>query len=124
MMKVLLIDDEKKIRDMYGKTIKNEGYEVFEASDAIEACYVLQSICIDIILLDIEMPCIKGTEFYNVIRTDHKNSKVIVASVYPIDKQMKLIQGAADYYDKSDGIEVLLKKIKEIERNINNIEHR
>jgi hypothetical protein len=42
------------------------------------------------------------------MRTFHKNIKIIVSSVYPIDEQRERIKNADGYFDKSDGKDVLL----------------
>jgi DNA-binding response OmpR family regulator len=118
MTKILIVEDEAKVRGIYNSTLKNEGFIVLEASDAIEASIILNRESVDIIILDIRMPQVYGSVFYDVMQNFHKEVKVIVASVYPVDEQKKLIQDAADYHDKAQGIDILLEKIKKAEREI------
>ncbi|MDD3087285.1 MAG: response regulator [Candidatus Omnitrophica bacterium] len=118
MTRILIVEDEEGVRKMYSTVLKNEGFEVFEAMDAIEASYELNKQPVDIMLLDIKMPQVYGSMFYDVIQMFHKKVKVIVASVYPVDEQKKMIKGAADYYDKSQGVDMLLDKIKRLELKI------
>lgn len=106
------------MRGMYSAMLKNEGFDVLEASNAMEASVVLNREPVDILLLDIRMPQVYGSVFYDVITTFHTKIKVIVASVYPIEEQKRIIQGAADYYDKSQGIDLLFEKVKKVEREI------
>ena len=48
----------------------------------------------------------------------HKSIKVIVTSVYPVEEQRKIMKDAADYYDKAQGVDILLEKIKKVERSM------
>lgn len=114
MKKILIIDDEERIRNIYRKLLIGEGYEVVEAPTASEANEILLREDINLILLDIKMPKVDGTIMYDVIKMFHKRSKVIVSSVYPLDEQRRIISAADDYYDKSQGAEALLAKIKRV----------
>jgi CheY-like chemotaxis protein len=118
MTKILIVEDEEKVRCVYNTMLKNEGFEVLEAPDAIKASYILNREPVDIMLLDIKMPQVYGSIFYDIMQRSYKKVKVIVASVYPVDEQNKMIEGAADYYDKAQGLDLLLEKIKKAERSI------
>lgn len=114
MRKILIVDDEIRIRKIYCTLLISEGFEIFEAQNAKEAREILKKANIDLILLDIKMADVGGNELYEIIRSFHRHCKVIVSSVYPLDEQKILIQGAADYYDKAQGIEILLTKVDNI----------
>jgi DNA-binding response OmpR family regulator len=118
MLKILIVEDEEKVRRMYNTMLTNEGFEVLEAPDALQASNILNTKPVDIMLLDIKMPQVYGSMFYDMIQRSHKKVKVIVASVYPVDEQKNMIVGAADYYDKAQGLDLLLEKIRKIERDI------
>jgi len=118
MTKILIVEDEEKVRRMYNTMLKNEGFEVIEAPNAIQASCILNKEPVDIMLLDIKMPQVYGSMFYDMMQRSYKKVKVIVASVYPIDEQKKMIEGATDYYDKSQGLDLLLEKVKKAERSI------
>lgn len=117
MKKILLVDDEKKIRDIYAKLLADEGFSVIEAKNAPDANDILKNEKIDLILLDIKIPEIEGDILYEVIQMFYKEIKVIVTSVYPIEEQKQIIREAADYYDKSQALEILLSKIKSVLNN-------
>jgi two-component system phosphate regulon response regulator PhoB len=111
MKTILIVDDEKRIRSVYGKMLCREGYNIFKAENAEEAHELLMRTNVDLVLLDINMPSVKGSVFYEIIQEFFKKTKVIVASVYPLEDQQILIQGADEYYDKSDSIEELIQKV-------------
>jgi hypothetical protein len=50
---------------------------------------------------------------YQIIKLFQKKSKIIVTRVYSLEEQEQIIAGASDYYDKSEGVDILLAKIKE-----------
>ena len=54
--KILIVDDDIEIRKIVSIYLKNEGYEIIDASDAIEALETLRNTTIDLIILDIMLP--------------------------------------------------------------------
>ncbi|MDD3375770.1 MAG: response regulator [Candidatus Omnitrophica bacterium] len=118
MMRILIVEDEDKVRKLYAELLQNEGYEVENVSDAVQASEILIAKHFDIILLDINLPHVFGSVLFDLMQTFHKNVKVIVSSVYPVEQQRKIMKDAADYYDKAQGVDILIEKIKKIERSI------
>lgn len=118
MTKILIIEDEDNVKRVYTDLLKNEGFDVFGATDAMEAIEILNSKNIDIALLDIRLPRVYGGVLFDIMQKLNKKVEVIVASVFSIDEQKSIIKNAADYYDKSQGIDILLEKIKKVEEKI------
>lgn len=114
MKRILIIDDEPKIRRLYSSLLSGEGFSVFEARNADEATGVLMAMQVDLVLLDIKMPETDGCEMQETIKEYDERLKVIVASVYTLDEQRQKIPGADDYFDKAQGTEVLLTKVKKV----------
>ena len=112
MRNVLIVDDEEKIRVMYGRLLTREGFRVFQARNAVQANDILKAHKIDIVLLDINMPDVKGDSLFELIRSFHQKTRVIVSSVYPLEDQERMIRGAHDYFDKSESLKVLIQKIR------------
>jgi DNA-binding NtrC family response regulator len=112
MKRILIVDDEARMLSIYGRLLAAEGFQVIPAVNPDFANEVLKKERVDLILLDIKMPEAGGDALYEVINAFHGKTKVIVASVYPIDRQKRLIEGAVDYYDKSQGVDILLDKIE------------
>ena len=111
MKKVLIIDDEERIRDIYVKLFVQAGIVVRRAKDAQQATNIIIREDIDLILLDIKMPVVDGRTMFEIIEEYNPQAKVIVSSVYPIEKQRKLVPRANAYYDKSEGPLKLLEKV-------------
>ncbi len=114
MKNILIVDDKKRIRDIFKLVLILEGFNVFQAEDAIIANDILKKEHINLVLLDLIMPNCGGDIFYEIVRSFHKNTKIIISSVYAIDDQKRIIKDADDYYDKSQGVEILLSKIKDV----------
>ncbi len=112
METILIVDDEKKIRNIFGKMLCREGYNILKAENAEEAHTLLMRNNVDLVLLDINMPDVAGPVVYGIIEGFFNKTRVIVASVYPLDDQQHLIPGAVDYFDKSDSIKVLIEKVR------------
>ncbi len=119
-MNILVVDDEERIRSVFVKIMQREGFHVFEASNVKDAYDLLLENSLDLILLDINMMDVDGTVLYEIAQMFCKKSKIIVTSVYPIEDQKRLIRGAADYYDKSDSLQVLIHKVHRLmEKSLN-----
>jgi len=114
MKRILIIDDERRIGQSYTVLLTEEGFEVKHASSAQEATNFLIREHFDLVLLDIKMPGVDGKVMYEVIREFDRHMKVIVSSVYPIEEQVQSILGASAYHNKSQGVDILVAKIKEV----------
>ena len=113
-MNILVVDDEERIRSVFVKIMQREGFHVFEAASAKDAYDLLLENPVDLILLDINMMDVDGTVLYEIVQMFCKKSKIIVTSVYPLEDQKRLIRGAADYFDKSDSLQVLIHKVNRL----------
>lgn len=115
---VLVVDDEKKIREMIRPFLLNEGYEVLEASDGIEAIVKVKSTQIDLILLDLMMPGMDGYQAIREIRIYNKKIPVIMltAKTDELDKLVGLELGADDYITKPFSLRELAARMKAVLR--------
>lgn len=114
MKRVLIIDDEHRIGQSYTVLLTEEGFEVRHALSAQEVTNLLIREHFDLVLLDINMPGVDGKVMYEVIREFDRRMKVIVSSVYPIEEQVQSILGASGYHNKSQGVDILVAKVKEV----------
>ena len=111
MKKILIIDDEERILEIYIRTFVEAGFIVRRAKNAWEATNILIREDMDLVLLDIRMPNINGKTIFEIIQEYNPNIKVIVFSVYPINVQKQMVPLAKDFYDKSEGPLNLLEKV-------------
>lgn len=112
MLTILVVDDEYRIRNIYKNLFEQEGYYVIPAASIIEARTLLMAVPVDLMLLDINMGEYSGDILYEVTKSFHKNVKVIISSVYPLEDQKQLMPNALDYFDKAEGNKVLLEKVR------------
>jgi len=112
--KILIVDDDVAIRVRYVELLSRANFDCDTASSADEANEILKINGVDLVLLDIKMPSVEGSTLYETMQLFHNGVKVVVSSVYPITEQKKMVPGAAAYYDKSEGVTVLLEKIREV----------
>ncbi len=112
--KILIVDDEFKIRQLYSSALQSEGYEVFEAADWPDAAKFLISQLIDLVVLDIHVPIVDGVCMSGMIGEIDPKIKILVASVYPLSHQRRLIIDADDYFDKAEGLHVLVDKVRNV----------
>lgn len=93
MYKLLVVDDEEKIRTIIGKYATFEGYDVTEAVDGMSAMEILRNKDFDLIILDIMMPDIDG---FTVCRELRKKSNTPVI----------MLSARGEEYDRLHGFEV------------------
>ncbi|KML03278.1 response regulator transcription factor [Rossellomorea marisflavi] len=110
---ILIVDDEADIRNMISIYLKNEGYEVLEAADALEAFVVLKENRVDLIILDVMMPGMSGVEACMTIRQSY-NMPIIFLSAKSedLDKIHGLASGAEDYVTKPFNPLELMARVK------------
>ena len=109
--RMLIIDDEAKIREMYRHIFYSIGYDVETAGDAANALNLLARNKFDVVLLDINMPKVDGSILFEAMKVSHKDVKVVVSSVYSIQEQQERIKDADGYFDKSDSKDVLISLV-------------
>ena len=114
-MKLLIVDDEKLIRDVIKTYAELENYETVEAEDGSEALDIVAKEKIDLIILDIMMPKMDGMTFLEKLKSD-KNIPVIILSARneEYDKLRGFDLGTDDYLTKPFSPKELLARIKAI----------
>ena len=112
-IKVLVVDDEPKIRMFIRANLEARGYEVYLAQDGNEAVEMTGRVVPDVIVLDLNMPRMDGIEACRQIR-EWADMPIIILSVREDekDKVRALDEGADDYVTKPFGIEELLARIR------------
>ena len=115
---IAIVDDEKKIRDTIKSYLHNEGYEIIEAKDGIEAMQLLENHNIDLMLLDVMMPHKDGFQVLREIRMNRKKLPVIMltAKAEEIDMLLGLEMGADDYMTKPFSMRELAARTRAVLR--------
>lgn len=68
--RILVVDDDRSLRDLLGLHLRSAGYEVELAEDAIEAGYKVLERAPDMIVCDVNMPYMDGFEFVGALKSD------------------------------------------------------
>ncbi len=114
---ILVVDDEKDIRDILQRTIKGEGYNCSIAGNVQEALKVLNDNNIDVVITDIVMPGASGIELVKVVKENHNADVMVMTGFAEGLKYEEIIEkGACDFVQKPIGTKELLVRLKRILR--------
>jgi two-component system NtrC family response regulator len=111
--KLLIIDDEERLRKLLARILQLEGYEVLEASTAKEGINKLKHDAIDVVISDVKLPDMNGIDLTKKIKTDHPATEIIVLTAYGTinDGVTAIKNGAFDYITKGDDNEKIIPLI-------------
>jgi two-component system, response regulator, stage 0 sporulation protein F len=112
MKKILVADDEMSIRLLYSEELREEGYEVFTASNGKEALEVVNKEPLDLIILDIKMPEMSGIEVLRQIKEKYPNLPVLLSSAYSEYKQDFGTWASEEYLVKSSDLDDLKAAVR------------
>ncbi len=104
LRKILIIDDEEKLRSLLARIISLEGFEVSQASDCKSAWKKLEQLEFDVVLCDVKLPDGNGVDLAKSIKEKHPKLEIILLTAYGnIPDGVKAIKsGAFDYITKGD----------------------
>ncbi len=117
MTRVLVVEDEESFRDALGFMLRKEGFEVATAATGNEALDEFRRNNPDIILLDLMLPGVSGTEVCRIIRQSSTVPIIMLtAKDSEIDKVVGLEIGADDYVTKPFSARELVARIRAVLR--------
>lgn len=120
-MKILIVDDEKLIRDVIKEYLLKESFEVLEAENGEEAINICNNHSIDLMILDIMMPKMDGYTAYKTIRESKKIPTIILsARSEEYDKLLGFDLGVDDFLAKPFSPKELVARVKAVTRRNNN----
>ena len=116
MAKILIVDDEPRIRDLIREHLLHAGYTCEEAGDGAQALAVLAKGGVDLVILDIMMPFMDGMTCLREMRSRKLNTPVIMltARSEEYDKLAGLEGGADDYVVKPFSPRELVARVKAV----------
>ncbi len=118
--RILAVDDESDIVDLVSYNLREEGFSVSMASDAVEALKKIRDEEFSLILLDLMLPGMQGLELCRKLRNDPKTSDVpiimLTAKTEEVDRILGLEMGADDYVTKPFSVRELIARIKAVLR--------
>lgn len=135
MNKVLIIDDEEKLRSLLSKIISLEGFEVLQAADAKKGLQKLETNDIDVIICDVKLPDSSGVDLSKIIKDKYPSIEIILLTAYGNipDSVQAIKNGAFDYITKGDDNNkiipllykatekvVLAKRVLQLEKQLGN----
>lgn len=114
---VLVVDDEKPLREFVRRNLEVRGYKVMTASNGLEAMAIFQNEHIHLVIMDIMMPHMDGLETTRRMRQEsHVPIIILTAMDEEADKIRAFDLGADDYLTKPFGVGELLGRVKAVLR--------
>jgi DNA-binding NtrC family response regulator len=132
--KLLIIDDEDRLRKLLARILQLEGYDLLEAATAKEGLRHLESATVDVVICDVKLPDINGIELTKTIKTNNPAVEIVVLTAYGTinDGVTAIKNGAFDYITKGDDNEkiiplvskamdkaILQRRVLELENKLN-----
>jgi two-component system, OmpR family, response regulator len=117
-MRVLVVEDEKKLGELLGRGLREEGYAADVADRGEEALWMARAVAYDAIVLDVMLPGADGFEICRRLRRDRVWTPVLMLTARDAvdDRVVGLDSGADDYLTKPFAFEELLARIRALTR--------
>jgi CheY-like chemotaxis protein len=113
---LLIVDDEKSIRDFSSEYLLDLGYQVFTAKDGESAIEIFDTKAdeINLIILDLTLPKVSGVEVLEYVKKKNPNVKVILTSGYMIERDSRQIEESTidDFIQKPYTVEKLAHTVR------------
>ena len=114
---ILVVDDERTLRETLAESLETEGFVVVQAADGREAVNAFRRNHPDLILLDLMLPELSGVEVCRIIRSESGVPiLMLTAKSAELDKVVGLELGADDYVTKPFSFRELLARIRALLR--------
>ncbi|MBM4293984.1 MAG: response regulator [Deltaproteobacteria bacterium] len=114
MKTILVVDDDLNLRNLLEEELRENGYQVLVAGNAMEALAIVQNQPLDLVILDIRMPGMDGLEALPRMLGLKEGLKVILHTAYSQYKESFMSWAADAYVVKSADITELRAKISEL----------
>jgi two-component system OmpR family response regulator len=98
MNNILIVDDDPNIRELVRVFLRNEGFDVYEASDGVEALARLESLKAELVILDVMMPNMDGWELCRELRASYDIPLLMLTAKGETAQKIKGFQLGTDDY--------------------------
>jgi two-component system response regulator MprA len=118
--RVLVVDDDKAVRESLRRSLEFNGYEVSLATDGAEALAGIASSDPDVVIMDVMMPRLDGIETTRALRTAQNDVPILVRTARDAvgDRVEGLDAGADDYLTKPFALQELLARLRALLRRV------
>lgn len=114
---VLVVDDEKSLRDFVRRNLEVRGFKTLAAANGLEALAIFDNQKVDLVILDIMMPHLNGLDTIERIRRSSNVPIIILSALDEQDEKIKAFDlGVDDYLTKPFGTGELLSRVKAVLR--------
>jgi CheY-like chemotaxis protein len=113
---ILLAEDEAASRFLYTEELEEVGYKVLTAENGLQVLGILEDQPVDLLMTDIKMPDMHAMEMIPLVRAEHPDLPILVASAFKgleVDFNLQAFN-ISGFFAKPVNLEALKKKIKEI----------
>jgi DNA-binding response OmpR family regulator len=115
---VLVVDDEKQVRNFVCTYLKRSGFESVPSSSGEDALSLLETLTVDLILIDVVMPGLDGFDTVQVLRSRPEQAQMPVLFMSGLPEKNRVLfagqMGAVDFLPKPLNLKSLLEKITAI----------
>lgn len=122
MAKILIIDDDTRLRNLLGKFLNENSFETVLAKDSLEAKSILKDHNFDLLIVDVMMPNQNGIDFTKEFRQNNKTPIIMLTARGEFEDRIEGLEaGADDYLQKPFEPKELLLRINNIFKRSGNI---
>lgn len=114
--RILIVDDDKAIRELYARMLRKAGYETEEAANGDAALEVLRAHRFDVMVLDLNMPGADGFEVMRMVKSEHPHIRILVTSGYLQGALLLPAEclGAAITIEKTKAPQLLVRSVRKL----------
>src|ERR671932_709064 len=98
MSNILIVDDDPNIRELVRVFLRNEGFDIYEAADGVEALAKLETLKADLVILDVMMPNMDGWELCRELRESYDIPLLMLTAKGETAEKIKGFQLGTDDY--------------------------
>ena len=110
---IMVVDDDNEMRQMVGRTLELEGFDVAQAENGNSALALLEERRPELVVLDIKMPGLDGYSVVEAIRKHHDIPIIMLTATSGVDSLKKALSlGADDYMTKPFSPKILVARVR------------